>query len=419
MPTLDFLSAVITRAKKLPLQVELHISVYPEHSHPTWNQLKEEELISGFAAGTHRFATLAFSVEVLEVPSSKTVLDEEENSTNLEKHGVEHNEEDHAEDGEDEGIDEDNEQLNFISAWKQPGPILFDLEFQTPLNDRATIHTIFNGLLEAGKSIQHIYHMNGAGYPIHFPSADLWAIGCPWPYLTQIYLPFSMTTFAALDMLRQCMTIQQCTLSVDQGTLSTPSPSCQLHSLQHLDITIEDDMGDSNSVAVQFFGALELPALTSMFLNTQSFPATLSDLHHRRAFNLEQLELNLEQPNGCVLIPFLRLLPSLERLFIMTNWFDDDLLHAFTYDSSSPFPSLTLPKLRSLHLEEAYHESHRHSTGTSGPSLARMALSLQAHRDIAFPLLKNVSLNVVGDEFDADVEMTLRTTEIIKYQRSC
>ncbi|KAJ6580651.1 hypothetical protein B0H19DRAFT_1228282 [Mycena capillaripes] len=179
------------------------------------------------------------------------------------------------------------------------------------------------------------------------PNTLLWESAFPWWSLTELHLDH-LRVLSGRSILIQCARLQKCSLSLlddsEDSNIPHPQQITQLQDLTHLDIKFDED---AESSLPNFFEALALPKLTHLSVYSVTWQAhILPDLYQRSAFNLEELKLFDLDLNLYNVVPFLRLVQSLQCLHLECFGLNNELLAVFT-SNATPL-SLMLPHLRSL-----------------------------------------------------------------------
>lgn len=107
------------------------------------------------------------------------------------------------------------------------------------------------------------------------------------------------------------------------------------------------------------------------------------------------------------LIPFLRLIPSLQSLHLEFYGFDDGYFRAFTHNPTAA-ASLNLPHLRFLTLADLeYDFDVVHAQDISVVELAESVALCHGGQNPAFSALESVTLSLAGPEFAPELESRL------------
>ncbi|KAJ7263448.1 hypothetical protein C8J57DRAFT_436933 [Mycena rebaudengoi] len=179
-----------------------------------------------------------------------------------------------------------------------------------------------------------------------------------------------LTPEAALDVLRQCPSLETCAIPVSaHSSIFTTPPPAPLH-MQHMKQLCV--LEDSPEVASNLFGSLVLPSLRTLEYSTfhhfglQPFISLVSSCNH-----LKHLSLCIQVLTETDLISILRLAPALETFYL----FGEPISNGAFEDDDGGFlsllarPDLPLcPRLHSLKLSDFYSLSDE----TLGNFISRM-----------------------------------------------
>ncbi|KAJ7154847.1 hypothetical protein C8R43DRAFT_438354 [Mycena crocata] len=220
----------------------------------------------------------------------------------------------------------------------------------------------------------------------------------PWEQLTQVQLtmPISLKDIGAI--LNRCHSVQTASFwnpCSDLDEMERQQCICRLPHLRSFDLGT-DDYTSLDS----FLQAFSFPNLRDLFLQAlEPSPLDLSNLYVRSVFNLDSLVLAHHDVNGPDLVDFLQLLPTLREVHLCFCGVDDYLLEAFTFEPGSP-PLLKLPHLEQLVLAAYTYEIQ----GISAVCLSESVSAYSGSLNSSFPVLKLVTLELEGEEFDSDIQ---------------
>lgn len=220
-----------------------------------------------------------------------------------------------------------------------------------------------------------------------------------WNQLIALDIMVGISIVEVGDVLAQCTQLEMCQLDgihpVDEDDMHPAL--CVLPNLRVFSLHVYID-GPTSHLLRRF----SFPSLTH--LDIHAFQWTmhdLLDLHARSIFPLQHLELSAYIPPSA-LIPFLGLLPTLERISFKRTIVQNSFFKAFTPDCAE-FTSIDLPVLKTLCLEQ-------HTEFLDGNIIVSMLESLWNPLQSAIrllPRLERVELALQGSKFSPDVESRL------------
>ncbi|KAJ7478070.1 hypothetical protein B0H11DRAFT_1916909 [Mycena galericulata] len=254
---------------------------------------------------------------------------------------------------------------------------------------------------------------------------DSRASAVTWSQLRELDLRIRIGLFEARNILAECSRVEKFSISLfpTRGYVQLPGRITRLVNLRHLCVHLEQE-GEIQLDPIPFFAAFSFPNLRYLFIWARGLsPDFLPDLYHRSAFQLEELVLLNLELSARDLIPFLRLVPSLQIIYLAAHGFDDEYFRAFTYDPNSP-SSLELPHLRSLSFEDSEFDiGYIHTNGISVAEMAESVAKYSGSHNAAFPALEELILHcdMSGPKFKSDIEDRLRSassTGVVKYERN-
>ncbi|KAJ7455669.1 hypothetical protein B0H11DRAFT_2200319 [Mycena galericulata] len=186
-----------------------------------------------------------------------------------------------------------------------------------------------------------------------------------WSQLRELDLHIRIGLFEARNILAECSRVEKISISLFPipGHVQLPGSITRLANLRHLHLELEDEI---QLDPTPFFTTFSFPNLRYLFIWARDLsPEFLPHLYHRSGFQLEELVLVNMELSGHDLIPFLRLVPSLQIIHLEMYGFDDEHFRAFTYHPNAPY-SLKLPLLRSLSFVDLEFDSeYIHTDGIS------------------------------------------------------
>jgi len=233
----------------------------------------------------------------------------------------------------------------------------------------------------------------------------------PWQQLTTLKSSLSVTTIVARDILRLCRGLEICTLELlEPVDIHQQAPACVLDRMRSLKLGATSDIP-----FIGFFDSLAFPSLESLTLDMFPVPSpSLLQLHERSQFRLKSLHIDNPGWRSDEILQFLRLQATVETLSLFQCDESGTLFKSFTYRGATSSAPLTLPRLTKLQFAEYYGAVRRFAVPdpTPGPAAAEMAESLLQYpgdRNLCFPLLEPVRLDLRGLKFPDDIEDRLAT----------
>ncbi|KAJ7018910.1 hypothetical protein C8F04DRAFT_357937 [Mycena alexandri] len=280
-------------------------------------------------------------------------------------------------------------------------PILKSLTVETTV---ATDETEFDekdpGLADILSAFQDAPCLQMIDLYSDYISSDISASLFPWSQLISLTLDMPIDALVARNILRRCTGLETCSFEsincLEIEHASPPSTLTILHSL---------DFSGTGGPSPAFVHSFTLPALQRLFVNDVHWEGpTFLQLLSRSQFKLESLMFNTLPISCDDLISFLRLLPTLQTLYLAKcDGVTDSLFRAFTYIPGSR-PSIAMPDLRRVTINGFAND-------LDGTVVADMVESLSAHRgdkQAPFPAINLVALCLRGAKFAAEVEHRLK-----------
>ncbi|KAF7369005.1 F-box domain-containing protein [Mycena venus] len=260
----------------------------------------------------------------------------------------------------------------------------------------------------------------------HDPPAAFWAFSFTWSELAVLSLRIHPSLGEGRAIPIQCPRLRVFDVLLfqeDEDSNMQPSKSiCYFRDLWDLTIIFDLSLHGEELLPL-FFEPFALPSLRDLCIGSHAGLARiLPELYNRAPFKLQNLvlmELDLTTDN---IIPFLKLVPTLQTIHLECFDFNDTTFADFTFDPCAPVPSLTLPLLTSLafaNMEYDPNEIRFHRD-----IFASSAESVSQYRDgcnTAFPLVAYLDIFLNWTPSDSDVERRLveasSTGVTVRYSR--
>lgn len=178
----------------------------------------------------------------------------------------------------------------------------------------------------------------------NFPSTTFHDITkeMPWAQLTHLNLSTRLDLHTVHGILRQCLNLEECSVSIMDVVKKDPTPDLVLPKLRELFI-----LGDYGYSAISFLGPLVLPSLSVLvFTGYVVKPSRKSviSLATRSSFRLTRFVALVVDPG--ILLNLSSALPSLLELDLASSSFDDYTLERFS--NYKLFPKLQYLTLRDV-----------------------------------------------------------------------
>ncbi|KAJ7155240.1 hypothetical protein C8R46DRAFT_437961 [Mycena filopes] len=319
---------------------------------------------------------------------------------------------------EDMRLDLDTLELP-MAAWRQSGPFprLRSLEIlvkrtSTAIGSLAAPN--FAGIFDSAPILRRVT-IACYGTPL-----APWMTAFRLSQLTVLDLHGQLDLIAGRAILVQCVALTHCTVGFEPTSADEDIRTMGEHRLCHLrflHFEFSFTHRDINRALHIFLAAFQFPSLTSLTICSKIwFTDLLPRLHSRAPFALENLVLDRFDLQIVDILPFLKLIPSLEAIELKDCRLDDTILTALTFDPGA-LPQLALPHVRSVTISDVERAANE-PPESSGSAVANLATSVTDGRNTIFPALRCLKLLMWEPEFDDDAIRRLRRaigTGLVKY----
>ncbi|KAJ7467396.1 hypothetical protein B0H11DRAFT_2046922 [Mycena galericulata] len=233
-----------------------------------------------------------------------------------------------------------------------------------------------------------------------YPPDNLLTTHFPVAQLTYLSISLPIPDRYASAILMQCTQMERCHVS-DILPSGEPPHTQSFHRLENLhSLSVSAANTDSS---LGFFVLFSFPKLQTLHIEEVALPtSTLVDLHRRSAFELHHLKLSKVDIEFEDLLHSLRLVPTLQTLYLHDAGVVDTLFVAFT--PRVPTPVISLPCLRTLAIS---CESNWNLDGNAIATMIEALSQCSGHQTSPFPSISSVEINLPGFKFTTDVETRL------------